>query len=524
MIRDPTDTPAVPGGLPFDATQIQFTQAGTGAISRTVQDKEREWISVLDFMSDAIKAAIIAGTNTTDVSSQVQAAINTGRPVHCPYAGPYIIGTALTYTTTSSSAYTQGLQIYGDGEEKTVFDNRVANGFMLSIDTNTTSKFQQGVRLEGFKITTTTSPVVSGGISLRRASRVDLKHVKIQGLTGDGVRIVVNEGDGDGSHVVQLTECHIDTCAAWGVNCLMSASRNELSFLVLNGTYITTCGTASGAATPPSGGMTWRGQVLHLTDGAFVTNENVGLYVPGGAGLANTLRMDNWDFENNKKKHCLIEGLDNGSFKNIQLYSNDSFIATAGIYMDGASSTIRNILIDGVMVRATSNNNPYTAFTTTGASALADTIDVKNVSWSDFDHAGQTRYSGNLLRDEARTWTPSLGGTTTYATQSGRFMKDRNRLITFQGQISVTLIGTGSTTTISGLPDSNGSPTPTPVIIDVNTGSATAIVSAYGEIAAGASTIVITSRVAAAVSEGASAIFANGTVVRFSGTYLATAN
>lgn len=49
MIRDPSSTPAVPGGLPFDATQIQFTQSGTGAAARSVQSKERDSIAIGDF-------------------------------------------------------------------------------------------------------------------------------------------------------------------------------------------------------------------------------------------------------------------------------------------------------------------------------------------------------------------------------------------------------------------------------------------------------------------------------------------
>lgn len=49
------------------------------------------------------------------------------------------------------------------------------------------------------------------------------------------------------------------------------------------------------------------------------------------------------------------------------------------------------------------------------------------------------------------TWTPSLGGTATYTTQTGLYTRI-GRLIDCTVDLSVNSIGTGSTTTISGLP------------------------------------------------------------------------
>lgn len=49
------------------------------------------------------------------------------------------------------------------------------------------------------------------------------------------------------------------------------------------------------------------------------------------------------------------------------------------------------------------------------------------------------------------SWTPSLGGSTTYTVQAGRYTR-KGKEITVWGQITVNAIGTGSTTTITGLP------------------------------------------------------------------------
>jgi hypothetical protein len=65
---------------------------------------------------------------------------------------------------------------------------------------------------------------------------------------------------------------------------------------------------------------------------------------------------------------------------------------------------------------------------------------------------GTANTASNVLDDyEEGTWTPSLGGTTTYSGQSGKYTKVGN-LVHVTGQIAVTLIGDGSTNLISGLP------------------------------------------------------------------------
>lgn len=95
MIRDASSTPTVPGGLPFDATQIQFTALGTGAVARTVQEKERDVVSVFDFMTTAQIADVQANTLLVDVTAPINTAIGTGaRRVLAP-VGSYLYTGAL---------------------------------------------------------------------------------------------------------------------------------------------------------------------------------------------------------------------------------------------------------------------------------------------------------------------------------------------------------------------------------------------------------------------------------------------
>jgi hypothetical protein len=57
---------------------------------------------------------------------------------------------------------------------------------------------------------------------------------------------------------------------------------------------------------------------------------------------------------------------------------------------------------------------------------------------------------------EEGTWTPSLGGDTTYSAQLGKFTRI-GRQVTLQCDLRVTLIGTGSVNTVAGAPYSSGS-------------------------------------------------------------------
>jgi hypothetical protein len=58
------------------AARIGVMQAGIGAVARTLENKNFESISILDFMTDAQKADAIAGTKTLDLTAPIQAAVN----------------------------------------------------------------------------------------------------------------------------------------------------------------------------------------------------------------------------------------------------------------------------------------------------------------------------------------------------------------------------------------------------------------------------------------------------------------
>jgi hypothetical protein len=361
-----------------------FTQNGVGAVERNVADKLHEFVSVLDFGAD--------DSGATDSSAAFQDAYETGKVVWIP-AGTYLLNSTVDCTTTSSSVFTPGPRFIGAGMGLVTI-NTTVEGPAFKVDTNTTLKFQLGGEFSGFKLQKSGSPAAAIGIQVRRAYQFLLEDLWIFGMSSDGIRVVMNEGDGDGSNMLIFRRVRIENCAGWGYNHAITGALNEISFIDMAHVFIQGCGTASASTPPPSGGMNYRGQFLRMENSAFTINENVALYIPGGAGLGNGVYMDSVAIENNKKRGIYCTGLSMFRAKNLHLYNNDGYTATVGIEFDGTSSAVRNIDIDGVFVRATAGNNPFTAFKIGGANALKDTCRVRRVTWDNFDYTGQTRFDG----------------------------------------------------------------------------------------------------------------------------------
>ena len=88
----------------------------------------------------------------------------------------------------------------------------------------------------------------------------------------------------------------------------------------------------------------------------------------------------------------------------------------------------------------------YTSGTISGA-----TLDVLNGQIK-FPATANPSADVNTLDDyEEGTWTPSVGGDATYTSQIGLYTKTGN-IVTLHCQLTINVLGTGSTTTITGAP------------------------------------------------------------------------
>ena len=353
--------------------------------------KLNDVVSVKDF--GAVGDGVV--NDTTAVQTAITAAA--GRPLHFP-AGTYRITSTLTYSPASydSGVFGAGLKIIGDGIGKTYFDNQ-ANGALFSATTGSTAILFQaalGCEFDGFTIKRSISTTGGVGIYATTAYNLKIRQVHIIGMSSHGIQIPCILGDPDGSNMIGMEHVRIENCAGWGVKADGDSGRNEISFIYMRHVFIQACGTASVSATPPSGGMIWKGQILTMQQCAFTLSENCALFIPGQAGAANVVDLQSTTFENNKVRGLFCTGISLFKGRNLQFYNNDTYTSTTACEFDGASFTVAQVDIDGVYVRATAANNAYTAFKISGGLAELNTCRIRNVTWNIFDYAGQTRFNG----------------------------------------------------------------------------------------------------------------------------------
>ena len=123
----------------------------------------------------------------------------------------------------------------------------------------------------------------------------------------------------------------------------------------------------------------------------------------------------------------------------------------------------------------------------------------------------------NTLDDyEEGTWTPVVGGSATYTTQSGTYTK-LGRFVFVRGTLTINVLGTGSSYTISGLPFASAATSAGSVGIWNNIATAAVFVGCNAD--AGASTITFRGWGAASTGVGTGTVFGNSASVTFSCCY-----
>jgi len=169
----------------------------------------------------------------------------------------------------------------------------------------------------------------------------------------------------------------------------------------------------------------------------------------------------------------------------------------------------------------TTDGTRVTASTTIGVGAATPSTSGSGIT---FPATQSASTNVNTLDDyEEGTWTPSLGGNATYSFQSGQYTKIGN-IVYIRCFLQVLLIGTGSTSTLSGLPF-----TPTSFTGYGQTGAvyytglATTPINVISIVDQGATNVYFPSTSAATASMTfASAIFGNSARVDFSLFYIST--
>lgn len=124
---------------------------------------------------------------------------------------------------------------------------------------------------------------------------------------------------------------------------------------------------------------------------------------------------------------------------------------------------------------------------------------------------------GNTLDDyEKATWTPSVGGNATYTGRTGTYVKI-GRLVFLHMDLNINVIGTGSASTISGLPFSTANYAALSAGFFFNL--STNVVHLNPVVDSGTATIVFYAAAAAAASNAATSVMGNSTRINAGGGY-----
>lgn len=198
---------------------IGFLQAGTGAVTRTAQNKMRETVSVTDFMTAAQIADVQAGTLAVDCLPAFQAALasfaNTPGTYPGSYAGELRIPRG-SYYLSNTWRIDRQVRIVGDsspdgnatGSVRLYFADGVDGIVFEDYRTSVSGNFADGSVLQSVYITRKNTALSTGdGVWMRTRAR--LRDVVIDQMGRHGCRIEATSG---GSPNGNANLWHINSC------------------------------------------------------------------------------------------------------------------------------------------------------------------------------------------------------------------------------------------------------------------------------------------------------------------------
>ena len=385
---------------------ISFLQAGAGAVSRTVQDKLRDVVSVFDFMTTAEIAAVKASTFLVDVTAPINAAIASGaREVFFPQGG-YAISAPINIGATSV-----GVSLVGAGRQATVIRNTGAGTPAVqsigNVFLNNTSIRVADMSIEGQAGT-------GAGVFLRYTAQAVLERLDCYDHGTDGIAI--------------------DFCAHVAVNDCWCRSSTSSGLYIGSESYFVdvkggTFETGDYGATIAKTGISLAPRYITITGSAFRANAVHSVSIGG----ARDVRFFGCSFETSSSyattRHVSVDGggalasgvvIDACSFFGnnatttiVGLYANDcEDVALLNSVVDCTGSTAYDINATAVRTRIV--NNMVIAGATVDASGTAvqvfpvgTTVAIARSSSytgaTTFDFAsGYGRFDTTLLADAFR--------------------------------------------------------------------------------------------------------------------------
>ena len=537
---DTTNAANISSGI-LPVARQSYTQGGTGSVARTVTNKLQESVSVKDFGA--------VGDGTTDDTAAIQAAINSipisgggstyGYTLFFP-SGKYLISSTLTIGnrrlkiqgSTLATGSGSASIIYCTSNISTMIDASTGNADVFSI---------QGIEFIGAGISTVNAITLGSVGQTIYDSRINNCWFSIIG----GTAIV-------GNYIadVEITDCGFDSGNKIGIKLNNPSTYDSTGVCTISnnifygqsqaGIYIaySTNNIITGNIFELCGDQTnntTAAVLINTTGAASRANQIVGnlfransndilLNGNGGVYSTNTGVLDTY----------ITGNLSDRAYRHF-LYATDAqYIACTGNKIGLANqinASLPAIDLNGTCDHAyiSSNTVSYQSFTTGPTYGLSLGATTTNTAIGENDFQGSvapiqfnTGATWTSTLSVAGTWTPSVGGTATYTIQSGYYLKI-GQLVYIQAKLIINVIGTGSTSNISGLPF--------PVFNDANASQGSGSVSYFSGLASSVvnivpvalnntSTMQFDTLAAAATSmTAAAAIMTSGTRLDFSLVY-----
>ena len=222
------------------AGTVGFTQSGTGAAPQTVQAKERQIVSILDFYANAASGPLVDPTGVTDSTLGIQAAFNTQVSIFSP-PGTFKVTAIPRMQVSGQMLYGSGASFGNDGSTVTTWKysgGLSATAACISFRPQTTGAHVSncGVKDIAFDANSLAGMCVQGydtandpGIGLRGTWRNFLSNVHCKNATTVGV-----EWGHTGTAPAFANDCYMLGGSIW--NCVIGWAYNGSTLSYYNTT------------------------------------------------------------------------------------------------------------------------------------------------------------------------------------------------------------------------------------------------------------------------------------------------
>jgi hypothetical protein len=344
----------------ISSTEVTFLQAGTGAVTRTAQAKMRETVSVFDFMSDAQKADVLAGTALVDTLNAFNAAkesfIDTFNTTFYKQGGTIEVPPG-KYYLSSTFSIDRNIVLRGQGTpygncagiSQLIFADNVDGILCVDYRSSPSNKQGSGITIQGLHLSRkNTSGTLGSGISLKTTARI--RDVTCVGFREHGIKIDASTSyspasnanlweihsctlDSNGGSGLYVNGADANAGSGYNVNAVNNGAWGIYDSSFLGNTYVA-CHTDSNV----SG--------AYKTDDNNARNVFIGCYSEGGQPTSSFVQPT-----------IIMGGLHSAGVAGTGAYLNNSntglkilnswpFVPTGGIYFAETTKTSETSTLD----------------------------------------------------------------------------------------------------------------------------------------------------------------------------------